>query len=268
MQEIVHKLKILPAPVAPELGNQRGFLPGRHLAVKLLRPAPDFPDRADIPARNPLILVQQDEFLTALHQGNQAGLKSLGGAHAPVINPVRQAGGARPPGDVPFDKAPELQRLGFDKERGFAVPGLIDAVLQRPGVSGLVIVEIGAWNHGDLFTLNQIGVLPQKDRVGIGLIGGAAHDAMGAAGEGAHAVQHFIIHLFRLIPLLQLDDEEVGMPGPVRANDHKIHPFGGSGNLIFNGGRGVLRNSGVVQDAAHKVERVLPGAVFGCGSAR
>ena len=210
------------------------------------------------------LVIQQNKFLISLHQGDQAVLKGFGRADPSVIDLVQKIAVRRFFDNKLLDETSELEHLAPVKKRRLVVPQLVDLIIQRLSVGGRAVVQVCAGPDPDLLVLDLLGRILNKRGVSISLIRGMIDNAIRAARKSTDTMLHNIVNFFRLVPLLQLDDDNIAAVVLVSACDHKIHALGSSGDLVLDRDIGVAGNLRIVDHRSHKMQRILPGMKLRC----
>ena len=205
------------------------------------------------------LFVEQVEDWRAFDHGGKGILQRFGRAYAAVLDEVEEVAVLRALCHEFLYIVGEFLRFRADEERGGGVPVFVDGGLEIWFVRRGVIMEIRAGMEVDFTVLHALGIVGDEARVGVGLVGRVAYDAVVAGHVCPDAEVHVVVYDFRLGPLLEFDDDYVVFLLAVCAHDDEVHSLRGLRDVVLDCHLHVVCNLGVVHDVAHELHRVLPG---------
>jgi len=211
---------------------------------------------------NQFLFVQQNKFpVPAQHVAE--GIGQLAGWSDPaLVNAVHDLAFV-PVAHKAFDKIPELQHLGFEKNRGFVqvfpVKGMADHIVHR------VVVEVSARVEADAFIAHGFAEVVQHGGVGPSLVRRVAGFMQTLPKDGAD--NPALDGELGFGPLLEFHDDDLGVLGFVGPRKDKVNALAGLRDLAFDRNPGIPRDLVVVQDPGHVVQGIPPGLDFPMGGA-
>ena len=133
-----------------------------------------------------------------------------------------------------FDVLAQLFNVAFRKSGSVVEVLLIYGVVQGVVVFAHIVVQVCAGPKSHVGNLGVFVVILDHFRIAPSLIGGMHYASVRSAGIGFHqAVQ--AIDLIELLPLLELDDYNVGRSIFVVAGNKEVYTFGGVGQVVLDG---------------------------------
>ncbi|MBP5190389.1 MAG: hypothetical protein J6031_05695 [Bacteroidales bacterium] len=119
-------------------------------------------------------------------------------------------------------------------------------------------MQISAGHQVDVQVGHRLGIVVDKTGIGIRLIGRVTHYPLVLGHKRAHAVVHLVVDLLGLLPLLELDNDDIVVIVAVCPRNDEIDPLGRKRYVVFDGDVHLVVDVTVIDNVSHELHRVLP----------